>query len=638
MASMKLGRAPFSMKTCARTFLIWASFFAALSREQQTSKPVTEAEHVTANVNETFPALPTWDKEKKTTSRIIFEVEEVLSTAHSMQEIESISYSTPESISKEDTTSMEILLNDSLLPFTQKTIDQADLSMNNTNVNMQKREQLPNDNVVSFPGMEKDNNVPGEVLETMTNSHLKKVQFRNSGSEDESEKKKTKALLSIIKAKRKDLQRKKKILTKKNKTAAKYLRENMPENHNKGNKAINNMRKEGKHGKQKKGPKSKEYVPYFEDNYCPPECACYGRVVQCSDKGLSKIPYGTPFNARYLLLMNNKIDFIQLDLLEEYLSLEFLVLNNNRLTDGAIEGAFEGMPKLTRLFMEENHLSSFPADLPPSLLELRLNDNNISHISDRAISSCTNLKILSLERNGITAQTIPSGTFNSLKNLQIVRLNFNQLEAVPSNLTTSLKELYLEDNKITSIPNDVFSEPSELESMHLNNNQITNKRIKKKAFRNMTKLETLNMASNLLKAVPKHLPKSLRKLILSGNSITSVKKDDFLKLQNLTQIILSSNKILRIEASAFKGLSSLEHLDVSINQLLEVPRKLPITLLTLFLFNNQIRRIPKDSFCGRQHLESRLILVRLENNKISHTNIDAYALRCLRGFQIVHFY
>ncbi|KAJ1164174.1 hypothetical protein NDU88_004619 [Pleurodeles waltl] len=319
MATTKLGRPSFSMKTCARAFLIWASFFAGLSCAQQTSIPVAEIENLRENVNDTFPALQAWDIKHIPTSHIMFEATEVLSTAHSSQETEFISYMTPEPISKEDNTSMEILLSDSLLPVTQATIPQVDLSMNNINVNMEKREQLLNYSIGSFPGMEKQQTAPGDILEAMTNSHLKKVHFRNSGSKYESENKKKKVLPSIVITKNKDLQSKKKMLIKKNKTTAKLLRGNMPENYKKGNKTINNPRKEGKkgkHGKHKKGPNSKENVPYFEDNYCPAECACYGRVVQCSDKGLSKIPYGTPFNTRYLLLMNNKIDFIQLDLLK----------------------------------------------------------------------------------------------------------------------------------------------------------------------------------------------------------------------------------------------------------------------------------------------------------------------------------
>uniref|UniRef100_H3A9P1 Wu:fc23c09 n=1 Tax=Latimeria chalumnae TaxID=7897 RepID=H3A9P1_LATCH len=375
----------------------------------------------------------------------------------------------------------------------------------------------------------------------------------------------------------------------------------------------------------------------FEDHYCPPNCACYGRVVQCSDKGVDKIPYGIPYNTRYLFLMNNKIDLIQLDLLNGYLSLEFLVLNNNKLMDESIEEAFEGVPKMTRLFLDQNKLSSVPIDLPPSLEELRLNYNNISYIAEQALARCKSLKVISLNNNSITDESIIKGAFSSLKKLQIIRLNFNQLTTVPANLTTSLKELYLVGNQITRIPENVFVNSSDLRSLNLNSNQITNEGIIKETFYQMAKLEHLNLGQNLLTSVPQHLPKSLKVLILNQNSITSVKRNTFLELKILEQIDLSSNKISTVAMGTFKGMSGLQHLDISNNQLSQVPRQLPLILQSLFLYNNQIRYIPRDSFCGHQDTESHLILIRLENNYISDRNIDVKALRCLRGPQVVHF-
>ncbi|XP_069485370.1 decorin-like [Ambystoma mexicanum] len=595
----------------------------------------TNVEEMMLKMNETFPVSHTWNKEVSLTSQSVFYSDVVDSTTPSFQKARSVSDVAQEPTFGSDNTSSEILRMESLLPVTQMVMVQAESSQSRkdlTHVNMVRLDPPLTNAIGILPTLDKENN-PGRSA--VTSTPPKKVQLKSSGWEDESKQKKKKVLLSTVKTKNKNKKSKTNKQPKKWKTAAKYPSKKVQD---KGVKGIKDQIEKPKRVKQRNNLKTKEYEPYFEDHYCPPECACYGRVVQCSDKGITRMPYGTPFNTRYLLLMNNKIDFIQLDLLSEYLSLEFLVLNNNRLTDGGVEGAFEAMPTLTRLFMDANRLSSFPADLPQSLLELRMDDNNISHISEHAVNTCTSLKVLSLERNAITDASIPSGTFHFLRNLKIIRLDFNQLETVPSNLTISLKELFLQHNKITTIPNDVFSQPSELTSIHLNSNQITNKGIKKKAFRNMKTLETLNMASNLLKVVPKHLPKSLKTLILSENRITSVEKDAFKKLKNLTEIILTGNKILSIEAGAFAGLLALEHLDLSNNQLLEVPRRLPLTLRTLHLFNNQIRRMPEDSFCGAQNAESRLVLVRLENNKMRHSSIDPHALRCLRGYQVVHFY
>lgn len=127
----------------------------------------------------------------------------------------------------------------------------------------------------------------------------------------------------------------------------------------------------------------------------------FPRVVQCSDKGVEKVPYGIPYNSRYVLLMNNRIDSIQLDLLNEYLSMEFLVLSNNRLTDGSIEGAFEGILALRRLYLDRNLLESVPTDLPASLEELRLDNNRLNVMSEGAWAHCPSLLVLSLSNNSL---------------------------------------------------------------------------------------------------------------------------------------------------------------------------------------------------------------------------------------------
>ncbi|XP_051778568.1 podocan [Erpetoichthys calabaricus] len=380
------------------------------------------------------------------------------------------------------------------------------------------------------------------------------------------------------------------------------------------------------------------HFPYFKDNYCPPECACYGKVVQCSDKGIHKIPYGIPYNARYVLLMNNKIDFIQLDLLNEYLSLEFLVLSNNRLTDEAIEGAFEGIEKLTRLFLDDNFLTSIPADLPPSLEELRLNHNNISIMSEKAWSRCQNLKIISLNNNSLTNDSVLAGVFGSLSRLRTLSINYNHLAKVPEKLPTNLKELYAEGNQISVISDQIFPNISDLLFLDLSSNKLKNKGINKHSFRHMINLENLNLEKNLLHSVPKHLPKSLKTLILKGNKIVSVSKDAFLKMTNLEQLGLSHNKIFKVAPSAFKGLSALHHLDISYNYLAEVPHCLPMTMNSIALNNNLIAKVPRDSFCNMKHVQSSLILINLQYNNIDMRNIDIKAFRCLRGYQVVHFY
>uniref|UniRef100_A0A3B4Y9X3 Wu:fc23c09 n=2 Tax=Seriola lalandi dorsalis TaxID=1841481 RepID=A0A3B4Y9X3_SERLL len=409
--------------------------------------------------------------------------------------------------------------------------------------------------------------------------------------------------------------------------------------------------KEKKRKKDNKTQKPKEkkeevatptHFPYFMDNYCPPECACYGRVVQCSDKGVDRVPYGIPYNARYILLMNNHIDSIQLDLLNEYVSMEFLVMSNNRLTDGTIEGAFEGVPALKRLYLDRNLLKSVPTDLPVSLEELRLDNNQLGVMSEAAWARCPGLLVLSLSNNslGNGSESLPNAVLSPLCNLRTLNLDHNQLTSVPQGLPLSIKELYLKGNLIGQFRGGAFNGVSELLVLDLSANTLTNKGLLRESLLNATHLESLNLEGNRLKQVPRHLPRSLKTLNLEGNLILSIKKAAFSTLKNLEHLGLARNKIFKVAIGAFRTLPVLHQLDLCHNTLHQVPRQLPQGLHSVALSNNKIQSVPRDAFCwGDKSLTlSRLIRVQLEHNLIDMGKLDAQAFRCLRGFQVVHFY
>ncbi|XDV24986.1 hypothetical protein PO909_028997 [Leuciscus waleckii] len=390
-------------------------------------------------------------------------------------------------------------------------------------------------------------------------------------------------------------------------------------------------------------PTTPSYFPYFEDHYCPSKCSCYGRVVQCSDKDLGKIPYGIPYNSRYILLMNNHIDSIQLNLLSEYDSMEFLVLSNNRLTDASIEGAFEGIQSLKRLYVERNLLRSIPTDLPVTLEELRLDGNQISVMSDAAFGRCPGLLILSLSNNslGNKSSTIPPGVLLPLGKLQTLTLSYNQLSSVPLQLPLSLQELYLRGNRIQSLQGDMFWGVAELQVLDLSANRLTNKGLGKEALLNASNLESLNLEGNSLKQVPHNLPWTIKTLNLEGNFISSITKDAFISMPQLEHLGLARNKITKVALGAFRVLPLLHQLDMSHNALQQVPRQLPLWLHSATFANNKIHAIPRDAFCwgrGNESPLSRLVKVDLEYNMIDLGHLDTLAFRCLRGFQVVHFY
>lgn len=340
--------------------------------------------------------------------------------------------------------------------------------------------------------------------------------------------------------------------------------------------------------------------------------------------------------------MNNYIDSIQLDLLSEYVSLEFLVLSNNRLTNGAIEGAFEGIPALKRLYLDRNLLESVPADLPFSLEELRLDNNQLTVMSEAVWAQCPGLSVLSLRNNnlGNGSDSLPNAVLSPLSNLRTLNLDHNQLTSVPLGLPLSIKELYLRGNLIEQFRGGAFNGISELTVLDLSSNRLPNKGLLRESLLNATHLESLNLEGNRLKQVPRHLPCSLKTLNLEGNLISSIKKGALSMLKNLEHLGLARNKIFKVAPGAFKALPILHQLDLCHNHLHHVPRELPQALHSVALAHNKIQSVPRDAFCwGNKSLSlSRLVRVQLEHNLIDMSKLNAQAFRCLRGFQVVHFW
>ncbi|KAJ3612533.1 hypothetical protein NHX12_020804 [Muraenolepis orangiensis] len=384
--------------------------------------------------------------------------------------------------------------------------------------------------------------------------------------------------------------------------------------------------------------------PYFEDGYCPPECACYGGVVQCSDKGADEVPYGIPYKARYVLLMNNRIHRLQADLFREYLSMDFLVLSNNRLTDGSIQGAFQGVRALKRLYLDRNLLESVPADLPGSLEELRLDNNQVRVMPEAAWVRCPGLLVLSLRNNslGNASGGLPDGALSPLGRLRTLSLDGNRLTSVPLGLPLSVRQLYLRGNRIQRFRGGVFAGPSQLRILDLSGNRLTDKGLIRDSLLNAAHLESLNLEGNALGQVPRHLPPSLKTLNLEGNLISSVGRSAFRSLPGLEHLGLARNRIAKVAPGAFEPLASLHQLDLCHNALRQVPRRLPRGLHTAALTHNRIREVPRDAFCweegGAPRWLSGLVRVQLEHNLIVLGTVDTQAFRCLRGPQVVRFH
>nr|XP_020637564.1 immunoglobulin superfamily member 10 [Pogona vitticeps] len=191
---------------------------------------------------------------------------------------------------------------------------------------------------------------------------------------------------------------------------------------------------------------------------CPKLCACYVPTeVHCTFRYLGTIPDHIPQNVERINLGYNSLikltekDFSGLE------KLELLMLHSNQIHT-IQDRTFSDLHSLQVLKMSYNKVKVIQADTfhgLVGLVRLHMDHNQIEFVNPKAFYGLTSLKLLHLEGN-VLKQLHPD-TFVTLRYLQIFK-------------TSSIKHIYLSDNLLTSLPQDIFTYMTELESVYLHGN------------------------------------------------------------------------------------------------------------------------------------------------------------------------
>uniref|UniRef100_H2YIX6 LRRCT domain-containing protein n=1 Tax=Ciona savignyi TaxID=51511 RepID=H2YIX6_CIOSA len=197
---------------------------------------------------------------------------------------------------------------------------------------------------------------------------------------------------------------------------------------------------------------------------------------------------------------------------------------------------------------------------------------------------------LYLYRNNVTNGPTTNSNLEQLVNLRKLDMHHNDLKSFPIGLPSTLQLIYFQKNDIKYIGRNSLNGLSNLNELHLDENNITNKGLSPVAFKDATSLMELVLTNNLLTAVPEGLPASLRVLRLDNNMIQHVSINSLRPLTRLIRLDLSANAIQQtfVEPRAFSGLIRLQTLDISSNQLAQIPKDLPDNLEELLLSLNRI--------------------------------------------------
>ncbi|CAL8254732.1 unnamed protein product [Arctogadus glacialis] len=381
--------------------------------------------------------------------------------------------------------------------------------------------------------------------------------------------------------------------------------------------------------------------PFMES--LPWGCLLADTLVACGGTGLSRMPLISDRGVRTLYLADNKIRRIPAEALAGLPNLEWLDLSRNKLDDASFGPLlFQNLTRLRRLILDGNNLTRVPAFLPPSLLELKINDNKLSGLTASSFKGLSKLLTLELEDNHFHDGNVSPLTFRPLRKLAYLRLDDNRFRGVPSGLPVSLQELRLSDNKIEVVQAGILNKTVNLRALDLSHNRLREDRIAPHALMHLLKLESLDLSHNRLVHVPSFLPPGVRQLVLHHNLIQRIPAFVFGHLApGLDSLHLSHNRLQDggLAPASFRGLSSsLAELLLDHNLLHSVPRGLLQlrNLQHLRLNHNLISDVPLGALCDPGAREdSPLLSVHLENNLIQRHLVPPSSFSCIRSYHSV---
>ncbi|KAM8802622.1 extracellular matrix protein 2 isoform 3-T4 [Rhynchonycteris naso] len=375
----------------------------------------------------------------------------------------------------------------------------------------------------------------------------------------------------------------------------------------------------------------------------PSRCSLSYRTITCNSADLTQIPPLTAPEITSLELVGNSIISIPDEAFNGLPNLERLDLSKNNITSsGMSPKAFKLLKKLMYLNMDGNNLVEIPSELPPTLQELKINENNLRAIGEESLSDLNQLLTLELEGNNLSETNVNPIAFKPLKSLSYLRLGRNKFRIIPQGLPASIEELYLENNQIEEITEICFNHTKNINVIVLCYNKIEENRIAPLAWINQENLESIDLSYNKLYQVPSYLPKSLLHLVLLGNRIERIPGYVFGHMKpGLEYLYLSFNKLSDdgVHRVSFYGAyHSLRELFLDHNDLLSIPPGVQEmkALHFLRLNNNKIRNVLAEQICSTdEENESALEHLHLENNYIKTREISSYAFSCIRSYSSI---
>ncbi|CEF71260.1 Leucine-rich repeat and Leucine-rich repeat, typical subtype-containing protein [Strongyloides ratti] len=216
---------------------------------------------------------------------------------------------------------------------------------------------------------------------------------------------------------------------------------------------------------------------------------------------------------------------------------------------GKNEGMFEGFRMLNFLSISNCWLGNLPLNYfsyLPLLTTLRLEHAKIDTIHPSLFNTMPNLMVLSLAYNELNSVPIAINFTKSLINLTLSNNTINLIPDFFINLK-NLEFLYIENNNIVEVRTSNL--PNSIITLFLRGNKI---RIFDHHPKNLPKLDTLDLGKNEIEYISSrwkttnYFPTTLRKLYLDHNKIFKIEDDNPFRVMRKLNYIKLNNNLLEI--------------------------------------------------------------------------------------------
>ncbi|XP_012225531.1 toll-like receptor Tollo [Linepithema humile] len=280
-------------------------------------------------------------------------------------------------------------------------------------------------------------------------------------------------------------------------------------------------------------------------------------------------------NLRVLNVSSNRLVALPPEMFSKTKGLQELVLSNNSLTVLA-PGLLDSLEQLELLDLSVNELTSHWVNRDTfsrlvNLIILDLSFNALTKIDAYVFKGLYNLQILRLEHNNI--DTLVDGCFASLTNLHTLTLSHNRIARFDPAHTIGLdavRQLFLDSNKLRILHRHVFTNFTNLQDLSLCTNSLTEVPY---AVRLLSTLKTLDLGSNQVTQIDNESFAGLNELYglrLVDNKLENVSREAFASLPSLQVLNLADNFIRHVEQSAFASNTVLQVIRLDGNQLTEI--------------------------------------------------------------------